>query len=511
MANQRELYDYTNLALSLPPPSSLTPAKAPPKFKNADALEFFEGVNGHTFFRQKASAKKDMGGVAGGGERRGYARPQATEHIMLPRRMNMSGKKTEAPPSSGGAASLQPPGRTLARGSPSREGSHARAGQGGSASRMGQGSASRLPCPSLAQHQEAPARKGLLFQPRRSLAAAPPRQTFLPPPPRPERFQPPRVEVVVPELHEEFGSQEQFVPGSQELFVPAASSGILDPRESLVGGRESLAWVAGLPRQSLSYRELHKLMSDKDKRNLDDDNTDSFEAMEKRMRTPVKKQKIIGLREIEESEAKGFVEVDVEKENMPIDSEGVSNEPSDAAAMEDMDVKCSRENTTNTNMESDQVIKEGRIYSTPSHKVASCQGDMEEVLESEVMETDPSASRIPFSPLVKSQSLGCLSSCREREEGGQGPALASAASALDLGQGEHVIFSDLVPTDQVRIHLAVHERLAQERLTCVLSWDYWFSISVVFKFPRQICLLYKDSVTWPVSGCLISLESSFTV
>ena len=465
-------------------------------------------MNGHTFFRQKASARKDMGGVAGGGERRGYARPQATEHIMLPRRMNMSGKKSEAPPlgkSSGGAASLQQPGRSLARGSPSREGqggSASRAGQGGSArragqggsatragqagsgSRVGQGSGSRLPCPTLAHHQEAPARKGLLFQPRRSLAAAPARQTFLPPPPRPERFQPQRAEVAVPQLHEEFGSQEQFVPGSQELFMPAASSGILEPRESLVGGRESLAWVAGLPRQSLSYRELHKLMSDKDKRNLDDDNTDSFEAMEKRMRTPVKKQKTVGLREIEESEANGFVEVDVEKENMPIVSENISNDPSDAAVIGEMDVKGTSENATNPNMESDQVMEEERIYSTPSHEVAPCQGDMEEVLESQDMETDPSDSRIPFSPLVKSQSLGCLSSCREREEGGQGPALASAASALDLRQGEHVIFSDLVPTDQVRINYAVHDRTALESLDFIVFRLLVLPSKGEFKFPR---------------------------
>merc|ERR1719470_688744 len=52
--------------------------------------------------------------------------------------------------------------------------------------------------------------------------------------------------------------------------------------------RESLAWMSELPRESATFAELEKLMTDDDKRFANDDDTDSFEAMEKRMKTPSK-------------------------------------------------------------------------------------------------------------------------------------------------------------------------------------------------------------------------------
>merc|ERR1719470_228819 len=51
---------------------------------------------------------------------------------------------------------------------------------------------------------------------------------------------------------------------------------------------ESLAWMSQLPRESATFAELEKLMTDDDKRFANDDDTDSFEAMEKRMKTPSK-------------------------------------------------------------------------------------------------------------------------------------------------------------------------------------------------------------------------------
>jgi len=50
--------------------------------------------------------------------------------------------------------------------------------------------------------------------------------------------------------------------------------------------RESMAWMAQLPRESATFAELEKLMTDDDKKIANEDDTDSFEALEKRMKTP---------------------------------------------------------------------------------------------------------------------------------------------------------------------------------------------------------------------------------
>ena len=45
-----------------------------------------------------------------------------------------------------------------------------------------------------------------------------------------------------------------------------------------------------LPRESATFAELQRMMTDKDKDLMDDDDTDSFEALESRLRTPYKKR-----------------------------------------------------------------------------------------------------------------------------------------------------------------------------------------------------------------------------
>jgi len=52
--------------------------------------------------------------------------------------------------------------------------------------------------------------------------------------------------------------------------------------------RESLAWLTQLPRDSATFCELEKLMGDSDKQLLNEDDTFSFEAMECRLKTPMK-------------------------------------------------------------------------------------------------------------------------------------------------------------------------------------------------------------------------------
>ena len=54
--------------------------------------------------------------------------------------------------------------------------------------------------------------------------------------------------------------------------------------------RESLAWLTQLPRESATFAELQKMMTDSDKNLMDDDDTDSFEALESRLKTPYKKR-----------------------------------------------------------------------------------------------------------------------------------------------------------------------------------------------------------------------------
>ena len=44
------------------------------------------------------------------------------------------------------------------------------------------------------------------------------------------------------------------------------------------------------PRESATFAELQRMMTDSDKDLMDDDDTDSFEALESRLRTPYKKR-----------------------------------------------------------------------------------------------------------------------------------------------------------------------------------------------------------------------------
>ena len=44
------------------------------------------------------------------------------------------------------------------------------------------------------------------------------------------------------------------------------------------------------PRESATFAELQRMMTDSDKDLMDDDDTDSFEALESRLRTPYKKK-----------------------------------------------------------------------------------------------------------------------------------------------------------------------------------------------------------------------------
>merc|ERR1719481_1863214 len=133
--------------------------------------------------------------------------------------------------------------------------------------------------------------------------------------------------LIVPQLHRESILERKLIPVRSGLPVPNTSSvrrkvlfnkpnalpprphqtkteddknkftnpaNILPPLTKLTREsfkqipRESLAWMAQLPRESATFAELEKLMTDDDKKIANEDDTDSFEAMEKRMKTPSK-------------------------------------------------------------------------------------------------------------------------------------------------------------------------------------------------------------------------------
>jgi len=78
--------------------------------------------------------------------------------------------------------------------------------------------------------------------------------------------------------------------------------------------RDSLAWINQLPRDSSTFLELERLMNDKDKNLLREDDTGSFEAMELRLKTPRKPVLSDMLSGTEKFDKKGEENVEVEAE-----------------------------------------------------------------------------------------------------------------------------------------------------------------------------------------------------
>jgi hypothetical protein len=219
-------------------------------------------------------------------------------------------------------------------------------------------------------------------------------------------------------------SMETFVSPNPDSFPPPREI-LLGPRGSLfLDPRESLAWLQAGP--STTFGELQQLMNENDKRNVNDDDTDSFEAMEKRMRTPVKEKGRgrvePGVQDIEPPQA------EENKENISIHEEHRTEGLVEPAWDED-DMKPDEEEVEeemdDIEMEAEEPVGE------PARKE----------------EKRPS---LPWaaSPLRPSQSLGSLGPTSPGA-GAEGATLARAASQLQLGTGEQVQLSGLVPTDQV--------------------------------------------------------------
>ena len=250
----------------------------------------------------------------------------------------------------------------------------------------------------------------------------------------------------------ELSCQERFEPANLEMFKSPGEEEFQASRPSFLEARESLAWVGNLHRQSVHFKELQKQMNENDKRHVNDDDTDSFEAMEKRMKTPVKKVKSTHPQDKDEADrllgaselCDAGVEVmevsgDVGGEGEQFQEKVVENDVSQAP-VEVIEYHAFEGNKENINTihhiggdENSSPNKE-KVYKK-KHELFG--GGIEDV---------PS-----FSPLRLTQSLGCLSTFDQKEEEERIVPLCRAASNIQLGEGEEVILSDLVPAEQVNL------------------------------------------------------------
>lgn len=245
---------YSQLVVEAQNRPSMTPAQNG-NFSKSDQLEFFESKAGQIFFRNKVVAKKDHTPIRNpisrkkGGFGRSF-RNLEVEH-QLPKRMNMSNTK-----------------------------------------------AGKFRTPLGNKNTSSDERPAALSDKKPSMMIPPIHRQSIS-----ERKPAPACGLPVPN-HANVARKMLFnkpnpVPATQKLKYEvehqfAKPSNILPPltrltRESFKHiPRESLAWMSQLPRESATFAELEKLMTDDDKKFANDDDTDSFEAMEKRMKTPSK-------------------------------------------------------------------------------------------------------------------------------------------------------------------------------------------------------------------------------
>jgi len=233
-------------------PSSITPARN----GQTDQLEFFENKSGQVFFRKKVVAPKEhalvMNPVTMSQKKCGFGRNLSAlkPEYQQPRRMNMSSKKP---------GKFRTPLKSL----------DVRTGAASTTAKK-----PTLPYPqihrqSISERKPVPARSGLPVPSNSSVA----RKVLFN---KPNRLPPP------PQRKQNAIQQHKFTKPSA-MLAPLTKL----TRESFKDiPRESMAWMAQLPRESATFAELEKLMTDDDKKIANEDDTDSFEALEKRMKTP---------------------------------------------------------------------------------------------------------------------------------------------------------------------------------------------------------------------------------
>jgi len=251
---------------------SMTPAKnIPDNFKKTDKLEFFESKAGQIFFRRKIVGNKDHtpGINPFSSKKNGFGRSfrDLEGDYGVPKRMNFSTTK---------AGKLRTPFSNKDENSKVVK-------QTALSDKKPSLFIPPIHRQSISERKAAPPKCGLPL-PKSSTQSQARKTLFNKPKLVPDKLKP---------------KLDKLKPNSEDEHQFTRPSNILPPLTKLTREsfrqipRESLAWMSQLPRESATFAELEKLMTDADKKFVNDDDTDSFEAMEKRMRTP-SKQKLVG-------------------------------------------------------------------------------------------------------------------------------------------------------------------------------------------------------------------------
>jgi len=231
-------------------PSSITPAR----HGKSDQLEFFENKSGQVFFRRKVVNQKDntltRNHVTISQKKCGFGRDLSglKPEFQQPRRMNMSNKKN---------GKFRTPLKSL----------DVRTGVVATTAKKQALAFPQIHRQSISERKPVSSRSGLPVPSNSSVAR---KVLFNKPNPLP------------PQHKQNTNLQHKFTKPSA-MLPPLTKL----TRESFKDiPRESLAWMSQLPRESATFAELEKMMTDDDKKIANEDDTDSFEAMEKRMKTP---------------------------------------------------------------------------------------------------------------------------------------------------------------------------------------------------------------------------------
>eukprot|EP00088_Acartia_fossae_P055299 TRINITY_DN6418_c0_g1_i1.p1 TRINITY_DN6418_c0_g1~~TRINITY_DN6418_c0_g1_i1.p1 ORF type:complete len:768 (+),score=204.30 TRINITY_DN6418_c0_g1_i1:34-2337(+) len=207
--------------------------------------------------------------------------------------------------------------------------------------------------------------------------------------------------------------------------------------------RDSLAWINHLPRDSATFLELERLMHDKDKDLLKEDDTSSFEAMELRLKTPrrpqnVQKTKLEDVEKVEDG--KDPSEADIEEE---INEEVCTPDRERFKVMLTLTPKFYKEDKDDEESNKKEFVPKSDLI----------KGDLLEDFEN--MPTNAKLA----TPTIKSKSMTNLT--EEKAQEAEPKEVHKSVSEERIGVGEEV--SSLVSLDELASALHEMENLRQQQ------------------------------------------------
>lgn len=382
-------------------PSSVTPAKEVEK--NSDQLEFFEGKAGQIFFRKKVVAKKEHTPVRNHlatQRKNGFGRSfkDLGAEFQLPRRMNFSSKKS---------GKFRTPLKSL----------DVVAGSG----------AVTAPKPTL--------RIPTLVMHRQSISERKAVPSGLPVPSHPTAAR--KMLFNKPHPVPRQDSEHRFTKPSS---IPPPLTKLT--RESFRHlPRESLAWMSQLPRESATFAELEKLMTEDDKKFANEDDTDSFEAMEKRMKTPSRSKLVPTIPQRITDNKENINTVETNKAHLPEESDVLEEESPNIEKHERLGNELPVVVSSLTNLSPVEVDISKKPASAPSTPITTSPGS---ILLASAPRTPITSLGTPLTPGLRSLSTTDLAS----SETSQQPVQIARSASVDNLE-EVVSFSDLVSTERV--------------------------------------------------------------